>query len=68
MLGMERPELVAIATESGKHASIAMDCIRMGCHVIIEKPIALSLEDADQIIQLAKQKGCSSMCQPSKSI
>lgn len=57
MLEMERPELVAIATESGKHASIAMDCIRMGCHVIIEKPIALSLEDADQIIQLAKQKG-----------
>lgn len=57
MLETERLELVAIATESGKHASIAIDCILAGCHVIIEKPIALSLEDADQIIQLAKQKG-----------
>lgn len=57
MLEIERPDLVAIATESGKHASIAFDCISAGCHVIIEKPIALSIEDADQIIQLAKQKG-----------
>ena len=57
MLENESPDLVAIATESGKHARIALDCIRAGCHVIIEKPIALSIEDANQIIQLAKQKG-----------
>ncbi|MEA4892152.1 MAG: Gfo/Idh/MocA family oxidoreductase [Peptococcaceae bacterium] len=52
-----RPELVAIATESGKHAAIALDCIDAGCHVIIEKPIALSLEEADEIIRRAKKKG-----------
>lgn len=57
MLEVERPDLVAIATESGKHAPIALDCIMAGCHIIIEKPIALSIEDADQIIQMAKQKG-----------
>ncbi len=28
----------------------------LGCHLIIEKPIALSLEEADQIIEKAKQK------------
>lgn len=56
MLENESPDLVAIATESGKHAQIALDCIRTGCHVIIEKPIALSIEDANQIIELAKQK------------
>lgn len=56
MIEMERPELVAIATESGKHAQIAIDCIEMGCHVIIEKPIALSLADADIIIEYAKRK------------
>lgn len=50
MLQKEKPELVAIATSSGAHAQIAVDCIRAGCHVIIEKPIALSLEDADKII------------------
>lgn len=48
--------MVAIATESGNHARIAVDCIRHGCNVIIEKPIALSLRDADQILQLAKEK------------
>ncbi len=54
MLDTEQPDLVAVATESGKHASIALDCIRAGCHVIIEKPIALSLKDADEIIQTAE--------------
>ena len=50
MLEKESPELVAIATESGKHAAIALDCIASGCNVIIEKPIALSIADADAII------------------
>lgn len=57
MLRKEKPELVAIATESGKHATIALDCIEAGCNLIIEKPIALSLTDADAIISAAKMKG-----------
>lgn len=56
MLLKERLELVAIATESGKHAEIALECIEAGCNIIIEKPIALSLSDADQIIQKAEEK------------
>ena len=56
-LEKEKPELVAIATESGKHAHIALDCIEAGCNLIIEKPIALSLEDAEAIIKKAEQKG-----------
>lgn len=50
-------ELVAIATESGKHASIALDCIEKGKNLIIEKPIAMSIEDAEAIIARAKEKG-----------
>ncbi len=57
MLKIEKPELVAIATESGKHAAIAIDCIKAGCNLIIEKPIALSLSDADLIIEAAKERG-----------
>lgn len=56
MLAKEQLDLVAIATESGKHAQIALDCIEAGCNLIIEKPIALSLEDADKIIAKAKEK------------
>lgn len=57
MLEVEKPELVAIATESGKHAAIALDCIAAGCNVIIEKPIALSIADADAIIKAGHEAG-----------
>lgn len=57
MLAQERPELVAIATESGKHAAIALDCIAAGCNVIIEKPIALSIADADAIVKAGHDAG-----------
>lgn len=57
MIEKEKPELVAIATESGKHAKIALDCLDRGCNLIIEKPIALSLADADAIISKADELG-----------
>lgn len=57
MLRMEKPDLAAICTESGKHAAIALDCIRAGCHLIIEKPMALSMKDADEIIRLSEEYG-----------
>lgn len=50
-------ELVAIATESGKHAKIALDCIAAGKHVIIEKPMAMSIADADEIIRKSEEAG-----------
>lgn len=49
-------ELVAIAVESGKHAEIALSCIDAGKHVIIEKPIALSMADANEIIDRSCKK------------
>ncbi len=57
LLEKEKPELAAIATESGKHVAIALDCISAGCNVIIEKPIALSIADADAIIEAGKEAG-----------
>ncbi len=46
-------DLVSIATPSGLHAQIAIDVIDCGLNVIIEKPIAMSLGDADRIIEHA---------------
>lgn len=57
MVEKERPELVAIATESGKHAGIAIECLKRKVNVIIEKPIALSIADANEIIKTAKENG-----------
>ena len=48
-------ELVSIATESGIHAEIALHCIENKVNVIIEKPMAMSIEDADKIIEAAEK-------------
>jgi len=53
----ESPELVSIATESGNHAEIALYCIDKGVNCIIEKPMAMSIEDANKIIDLAEERG-----------
>ena len=49
-------EIISIATESGKHAEIALYCIDKGINVIIEKPMAMSIADADEIIKRSKEK------------
>lgn len=49
-------ELVAIATSSGAHAEIALYCIDQGINVIIEKPIAMNMADAEEIIRRSEEK------------
>lgn len=50
-------ELVAIATSSGAHAEIALYCIDHGINVIIEKPMAMNIKDAEEIIKRSTEKG-----------
>jgi predicted dehydrogenase len=57
MLQTENLDAIAICTESGYHAAHAFDCLSYGLHVLVEKPMALSLKDADQMITLAEIKG-----------
>ncbi|WP_026478008.1 Gfo/Idh/MocA family protein [Alkaliphilus transvaalensis] len=56
MIEDETFDLIAICTESGKHGEIALYCIDNGINLIIEKPITLSLEEADEIIKKSKEK------------
>jgi len=49
-------DIVAVATDSESHAEIALYCIDRGINVILEKPMTMSIEDADKIIQLAEEK------------
>lgn len=56
MLEAVKPDFVSIATESGIHAEIALYCIDHGIHVIIEKPMAMSMADADEIVRRSKEK------------
>lgn len=49
-------DVVTISTISGYHAEQALDCLNYDKHVLIEKPMALTIEDADKIIALGKEK------------
>jgi scyllo-inositol 2-dehydrogenase (NAD+) len=45
------------ATPESTHYPIARDALTAGKHVFLEKPIAMSLKEADELIALAKNKG-----------
>ena len=55
-------ELVAICTPSGLHAPLALQCMRAGKHVVVEKPIALTADDCEAILQAEKETG--KLCAP----
>ena len=57
MLRRIKPELVAIATPSGLHAQMTLDCLEAGAHVIVEKPIAMNVKDALAVREAAKRTG-----------
>lgn len=50
-----QPDGVIIATPTLLHVSQAMICLEHKCPVLIEKPIAIQAEDAQQIVALSKQ-------------
>lgn len=55
MIANEDLDLVAIATESGSHAEIAKYCIKHKVNCIIEKPMAMNMNDARAICELAER-------------
>ena len=57
MLGCEKPELVDICTPPQTHTRLAIEAMRNGCHVLIEKPMALTADDCDQIVRAEKEYG-----------
>jgi UDP-N-acetyl-2-amino-2-deoxyglucuronate dehydrogenase len=56
---LARPDVdaVAICTPSGQHAAQAVAAARAGKHVLVEKPMALTLADADAMIAAAREAG-----------
>jgi len=55
MLAKEKPDLVDICTPPKTHAKIAIQAIRAGSNVLIEKPMAQTLEECDAIISAARE-------------
>jgi len=57
MVQLDKVDAVLITTPHPLHAEHAMEALRAGCHVIIEKPMALRVQDCDAMIELAKDRG-----------
>ncbi len=57
MLDKEKIDYVSIATESGYHGKISLDCLNKGVHITIEKPMAMTLEEIDEINELSDKTG-----------
>lgn len=53
----EAIDVVCICTHSGAHMEPGIAAAQSGKHVLLEKPIEVSLERADQLIEVCKQKG-----------
>ena len=57
MLKDDTIQVVNICTPSGYHAPLAVQAADAGKHVIVEKPISLTLEDADKITTACERNG-----------
>jgi len=57
MLKKEEIDVVNILTESGNHAKHCLDVLDYKKHVVVEKPMALKLKDADSMVEKASRAG-----------
>jgi UDP-N-acetylglucosamine 3-dehydrogenase len=49
-------EAVSVAVPTGLHADVAGALLEAGCHVLVEKPIAATVEEAERLIEQAAQR------------
>jgi predicted dehydrogenase len=54
---LDEVDLVSVVVPTESHYEVARACLDAGVHVLVEKPITSSLEQADALIALAEQKG-----------
>ena len=55
-------EVVVVCSRDDTHAEFALRALEAGKHVAVEKPFARSVEEADKVIALAKEKGLLVTC------
>ena len=57
MLESEKIDVLSVLTPSGDHAERVLDLVQYRKHIVVEKPMALRLEDADQVIRACDEAG-----------
>ena len=57
MLAAEKPDLVSVCTPNATHKDITVYALSQGCHVHVEKPMALNAAEAQEILDAQKRYG-----------
>jgi predicted dehydrogenase/nucleoside-diphosphate-sugar epimerase len=56
-LGHERLDVIHILTPPASHCALTVQALKMGCHVLVEKPMAPSSDECDRMMDAAKETG-----------
>jgi predicted dehydrogenase len=57
LLGKVRPDVVHVTTPPASHFEIARACLEAGCHVYVEKPLAIDANQTEALVALAAENG-----------
>jgi nucleoside-diphosphate-sugar epimerase/predicted dehydrogenase len=57
LLAQEHPDVVHVLTPPTTHTELAIQAMNAGSHVLVEKPMTVSLAEADQMIATARERG-----------
>jgi len=59
----EHPEIdaVFVCTPEDSHVDPALAALEAGKHILVEKPLAMSVRDAENVVEIARQKGVITM-------
>jgi predicted dehydrogenase len=57
MLASEQLDVVHVCTPPDSHPALSVEAFEAGCHVLVEKPMALGIGDFDGIIQASNRSG-----------
>jgi predicted dehydrogenase len=57
MLQQVRPDLVCIATPVASHFPLAKQALLAGCHVLVEKPMTMTVAESQELLELARTQG-----------
>lgn len=57
MIAAEKPDIVVVGTPNALHAAQAIDALSAGCHVLVEKPMAMTIDEANAMLAAAEKAG-----------
>jgi predicted dehydrogenase len=57
MLQAEKPDVVHVCVPPRVHAAVSIQALEAGCHVLVEKPMALTVDECDRMMAAAQKNG-----------